>query len=119
MLLELQRGYGAALEIIAQAAILHGRPVARHHPVQNYIRSTSSNQLLDGLRSVINSRARGCNVVGNVFIGNEDVAFVAHRWIEVDMAAEENIRSLFCIHAKKHDPDLAHLTGARVDAAFL
>src|ERR1035437_3822053 len=119
MLLELQRGNGAAREIVAQAAILHSRPVTRHNTVQNYIRSTSSNQLLDGLRSVINSRARDCNVVGNVFIGNEDVAFVTHRRIEVDMAAGENIRSLLRIQAKKHDPDLAHLAGERVDAAFL
>jgi len=51
MLLKLQRGMGRARDR-RSAAIFHGRPVGAHNSLQKRHVLTSSNQLLDGLRSV-------------------------------------------------------------------
>src|SRR6202012_986073 len=83
LLLEVQRRYGAAREIVVEAAVLHRRPVTNIGSMQNSLRPIAYDQLLDRLRPIeeaFGSRRRDRQ---RTFVGGDDVALRLHLGGEV------------------------------------
>ena len=89
VLLEVERGKRAAGEIVVDAAILHGRPVAHCAGGQHARRAGQRQQLLEGLHAVKDAGAGRADDRSLVRLDDQHVAFRLHRGIEGEIVARQ------------------------------
>ena len=89
MLLEFERRKRAAREIVADAAILHGRPVAQSARGNHARCSGQRQQLFEGLHAVKDARAGCANDGCVVRADDQNVSFRFHSRIEGEVVASE------------------------------
>ncbi len=104
MLLEFERGHGAAGEIVLHAAIAHGRPVAHGACGQHALRIGQRKQLLEGLHAVENSRTGGGNNGSLVRLEDEHISFGLHRCVEGELGARQQRLGGDAVGPEKNDP---------------
>ena len=103
VLLEFERGKRAAREIVVDAAITHGGPVARRARGQHAGRAGQWQHLLEGLHAIKNTCAGGADNGGLVRFDDENVALRFHHCIEGEMIARQNGLRFRGVRAQKRD----------------
>ncbi len=103
MLLEFERGKRAAGEIVVDAAILHGRPVAHGARGKHARRSGQWQQLLESLHAVKNTGAGCANNGGLVRADDQNVALRFHGRIEDEIVGCESRLRCVGVIAQKRD----------------
>jgi hypothetical protein len=91
LLLELEGGDGAAREVVVDAAIVHGRPVAHLAAGEGGAVRTRVDQLLEGLRAVEDAFGGMGDDVNVVRVNDQHVAFGADRLVEGELFAAEDV----------------------------
>ena len=103
VLLEVERGKRAAGEIVADAAILHGRPVAHGAREKDARRSGQWEHLLQGLHAIKNAGAGSTNDCRFVWADHQDIALRFHGGIEFEVVARE--AGLRCLGSATEERD--------------
>ena len=76
--LEIERGDGAAREVVVEAAIFHRRPVANRCGVQDSVRAGAGDELFHRLQRVEDARVAGRGEGEAFAVGNDCVALGLH-----------------------------------------
>ena len=91
-LLVRQRGNRSARDVVVEAAILHGGPVADRCGLQHGLRASTGDQLLQRLRTVEQATRRGTDDVRRARVGEQQVAFSRHRRVEHHLVVAHDLR---------------------------
>ena len=78
LLLEVERGDGAAGEVVVQAAVLHGGPVADGGLMEHGVGAVAGDELLDGLERVEDAGVAGGGEGEALAVGDDGVALGLH-----------------------------------------